>query len=116
MVSLLVASPTAVVSPSPDCATPADRDRHGDPGSPSSTCPGPPPGRSRRCGCGGPAPADRTWTGAGGPTSAPSPWRTPSASPKLALGWTTPRVRTPEQADRWTWLVLIAYTQLRLGR
>jgi hypothetical protein len=35
---------------------------------------------------------------------------------KQALGWTTPRVRTPEQADRWTWLVLIAYTQLRLGR
>src|SRR3954471_10512712 len=35
---------------------------------------------------------------------------------KQALGWTTPRVRTPQQADRWTWLVLIAYTQLRLGR
>jgi hypothetical protein len=35
---------------------------------------------------------------------------------KQALGWTTPRVRTPEQADRWTWLVLIAYTQLRLAR
>jgi hypothetical protein len=35
---------------------------------------------------------------------------------KQALGWTTPRVRTPEQADRWTWLVLTAYTQLRLAR
>jgi DDE superfamily endonuclease len=35
---------------------------------------------------------------------------------KQALGWTTPRVRTPEQADRWTWLVLAAYTQLRLAR
>ena len=35
---------------------------------------------------------------------------------KQALGWTTPRVRTPEQADRWTWLVLLAYTQLRLAR
>jgi len=33
-----------------------------------------------------------------------------------ALTWTTPRVRTPEQADRWTWLVLLAYTQLRLAR
>jgi hypothetical protein len=35
---------------------------------------------------------------------------------KQAPGWTTPRVRTPEQADRWTWLVLLAYTQLRLAR
>ena len=35
---------------------------------------------------------------------------------KLALGWTTPRVRHPEQADRWTWLILAAYTQLRLAR
>ena len=35
---------------------------------------------------------------------------------KQALGWTTPRVRTPEQADRWTWLVLLAYSQLRLAR
>jgi hypothetical protein len=33
-----------------------------------------------------------------------------------ALGWTTPRVRSPEQADRWTRLVLLAYTQLRLAR
>jgi hypothetical protein len=35
---------------------------------------------------------------------------------KQALGWTTPRVRTPEQADRWSWLVIAAYTQLRLAR
>jgi hypothetical protein len=35
---------------------------------------------------------------------------------KQALGWTTPRPRHPEQADRWTWLVLSAYTQLRLAR
>ncbi|WP_157507855.1 hypothetical protein [Ktedonobacter racemifer] len=27
-----------------------------------------------------------------------------------------PRVRHPEQADRWTWLVALAYTQLRLAR
>lgn len=33
-----------------------------------------------------------------------------------ALGWTTPRVRTPEQADRWTWLIRAGYTQLRLAR
>ena len=35
---------------------------------------------------------------------------------KQTLGWTTPRVRHPEQADLWTWLVLLAYTQLRLAR
>jgi hypothetical protein len=35
---------------------------------------------------------------------------------KQTLGWTTPRVRHPEQAERWTWLVLAAYTQLRLAR
>ena len=32
------------------------------------------------------------------------------------LGWTTPRVRHPEQADRWRWLVLAAFAQLRLAR
>jgi hypothetical protein len=35
---------------------------------------------------------------------------------KQTLGWTTPRVRHPEQADRWTWLVVSAFTQLRLAR
>src|SRR6266487_112289 len=35
---------------------------------------------------------------------------------KQTLGWTIPRPRHPEQADRWTWLVLAAYTQLRLAR
>jgi DDE superfamily endonuclease len=35
---------------------------------------------------------------------------------KQSLGWTTPRVRHPEQADRWTWLVVAAYTQLRFVR
>ena len=35
---------------------------------------------------------------------------------KQTLGWTIPRPRQPEQADRWTWLVLAAYTQLRLAR
>jgi DDE superfamily endonuclease len=34
---------------------------------------------------------------------------------KNTLGWTTPALRTPEQADRWTWLVIAAYTQLRLA-
>jgi hypothetical protein len=35
---------------------------------------------------------------------------------KQTIGWTTPRVRSPEAADRWTWLVIAAYTQLRLAR
>jgi hypothetical protein len=35
---------------------------------------------------------------------------------KQTLNWTLPRVRHPEQADRWTWLVLAGYTQLRLAR
>lgn len=35
---------------------------------------------------------------------------------KQTLSWTAPRFRHPEQADRWTWLVLAAYAQLRLAR
>jgi hypothetical protein len=35
---------------------------------------------------------------------------------KQTLGWTRPRLRTPQQADRWTWLIIAAYTQLRLAR
>jgi hypothetical protein len=35
---------------------------------------------------------------------------------KQGMGWTTPRVRPPEQADRWTWLIVAAFTQLRLAR
>ena len=35
---------------------------------------------------------------------------------KQTFGWTTPRVRHPEQADRWSWLVVAAFTQLRLAR
>jgi hypothetical protein len=35
---------------------------------------------------------------------------------KHTLGWTRPHLRTPDQADRWTWLILTAHTQLRLAR
>jgi hypothetical protein len=35
---------------------------------------------------------------------------------KQTLGWTSPKIRTPEAPDRWTWLILTAYTQLRLAR
>jgi len=35
---------------------------------------------------------------------------------KQTLKWTTPKLRRPEAADRWTWLLLLAYVQLRLAR
>jgi hypothetical protein len=35
---------------------------------------------------------------------------------KQTLGWTCPKIRTPQAADRWTWMILAAYTQLRLAR
>ena len=35
---------------------------------------------------------------------------------KQTLGWTAPKIRTPQAADRWTWLIIGAYTQLRLAR
>jgi hypothetical protein len=35
---------------------------------------------------------------------------------KQYLAWTRPRVRGPEQAERWSWLVAVAYTQLVLAR
>jgi DDE superfamily endonuclease len=35
---------------------------------------------------------------------------------KQTLGWTRPKLRTPEAADRWTWIVIAAHTQLRLAR
>ncbi|MEV7232095.1 transposase, partial [Polymorphospora sp. NPDC051019] len=31
---------------------------------------------------------------------------------KQTLGWTRPKIRTTEAADRWTWLIIAAYTQL----
>ncbi len=35
---------------------------------------------------------------------------------KQTLKWTTPKLRAPEAADRWTWLLLVAFVQLRLAR
>jgi DDE superfamily endonuclease len=35
---------------------------------------------------------------------------------KSVLGWTAPQIRTPEQARRWTWLILAVHAQLRLAR
>lgn len=35
---------------------------------------------------------------------------------KQYLGWTLPRLRTPDQAQRWSWLVAAVYNHLVLGR
>src|SRR5689334_20476626 len=35
---------------------------------------------------------------------------------KQVLGWTAPKLRDPQAADRWTWLIITAHTQLRLAR
>jgi hypothetical protein len=35
---------------------------------------------------------------------------------KQVLGWTRPKLRSPAAADRWTWLILACYAQLRLAR
>jgi hypothetical protein len=35
---------------------------------------------------------------------------------KQVLGWTAPKIRDPHAADRWTWLIITAYAQLRLAR
>lgn len=35
---------------------------------------------------------------------------------KQTLGWTRPKLRDPQAADRWTWIVITAHTQLRLAR
>src|SRR5215472_12009055 len=35
---------------------------------------------------------------------------------KQVLGWTAPKIRDPQAADRWTWLIITVYAQLRLAR
>jgi hypothetical protein len=35
---------------------------------------------------------------------------------KQTLRWTAPKLRSPAAADRWTWLLILAYVQLRLAR
>jgi len=35
---------------------------------------------------------------------------------KQTLGWTRPKLRDPHAADRWTWLIIAAHTQVRLAR
>jgi hypothetical protein len=35
---------------------------------------------------------------------------------KQVLGWTAPKIRDPQAADRWTWLIIAVHVQLRLAR
>jgi hypothetical protein len=35
---------------------------------------------------------------------------------KQVLGWTAPKLRDPQAADRWTWLIITCHAQLRLAR
>ena len=71
----------------------------------------------RSFGYGGMGTENRTSTFSGEPTFAASTWREHTFRFfKKTLGWNTPRIRHPEQADRWSWLILAAYTQLRLAR
>jgi DDE superfamily endonuclease len=35
---------------------------------------------------------------------------------KQVLGWTAPKIRNPQAADRWTWLIITCHAQLRLAR
>jgi hypothetical protein len=34
---------------------------------------------------------------------------------KQTLGWTAPKIRDPQAADRWTWLIIACHAQLRLA-
>jgi len=58
----------------------------------------------------------RTWQPSGASLVLGSPLNTPFASSSRGGSWTTPKFRSPEAADRWTWLVILAYVQLRLAR
>jgi len=35
---------------------------------------------------------------------------------KQVLGWTAPKLRDPQAADRWTWIIIAVHAQLRLAR
>jgi hypothetical protein len=74
------------------------------------------PKRRCRCGCGGGNRTHQIWQPSGASMLLGSPSNTPIASSSRCGSWTTPKLRSPEAADRWTWLVILAYVQLRLAR
>jgi hypothetical protein len=51
----------------------------------------------------------------GGPLPG-SPSNLPFAASNRSGSWTAPQLRSPQAADRWTWLWLLASVQLRLAR
>src|SRR4051794_36328337 len=81
-------------------------------------CPAAGTGNRRRYGCGGTARTSPIWisTASGGPTCAGSTSSTRSASRNRSWAGPLRNCAPPEQADRWTWLILTALTQLRLAR
>ena len=82
-----------------------------------SGCPAARGGASREsCGCGGTARANRTWIFCGAPMRGALIWSIPSAFSSRVWDGAPLACATPEQADRWTWIVLAAFTQLRLAR
>ena len=94
----------------------ADHRGHPDPAA------GRPPARRprprNRCGCGPPPPAPPppTSTAAGRPSCAASTSNTPSGCSSRPSAGPAPKIRDPDAADRWTWLIIAAHTQLRLAR
>src|SRR5262249_32362817 len=102
------ATPTAGPPPSSAPSSPPPRS-----GCPPGAVSGPP-----SCGCGGPARSTPppTCPGSFAPTCTAFDIEHTIRFAKQTLGWSTPKIRTPQQAQRWSWLVLAAYTQLRLAR
>src|SRR5256886_17120517 len=56
------------------------------------------------------------WTGSGRHSCAAPALEHTFRLFKQVLGWTAPKIRDPAAADRWTWLIIAAYAQLRLAR
>src|SRR5262249_51638412 len=105
----------------PACARPTANPPSSSAPSSASRSTGYPPataGGPRSCGCGGPArPTPHpTCPRSSAPPCTAFDIEHPIRFAKQTLGWTTPKIRPPEQAQRWSWLVLAAYTQLRLAR
>ena len=94
----------------------ARRRGHPHPAGRSTTCPA--TAAPDRCGYGPPAPAppprqvDRAWQAFLRRFDIEHMFR----FFKQVLGWTRPKLRDPAAADRWTWLILACYAQLRLAR
>ena len=82
---------------------------------PPVTCPA--TSTPSRYGCGGRCRRAARWRG---PVLAGvlAPLRPGATFPllKQVLGSTAPKIRDPQAADRWTWLIIIAHAQLRLAR